>query len=209
MSDEFQLELMRRWRTLTALFNQVLARIGEKRITDANDTGDSATVLRDEYPQALDQILSVYPWTSATRRKALAQKTGDNFTTYEYMFQIPTDCISVQALIDGDSKDILPYDCIIEGDTLYCNTENLVIRYTKRIEFYEMDSLLVEAFVLLLAHKVAWRITQSVDIENDMYGRYQVALQEAANADGVEKARRFNAQIADIDNWREDEKDKY
>lgn len=209
MSDEFLQELMRRWRTLTALFNQVLARIGEKRITSADDTGDSAQVLRDEYPQALDQILAVYPWTCATRRKALAQKEGDNLTDYAYMFQIPADCVTVQALIDGDSKEILPYDCIIEGDTLYCNTENLVIRYTKRIEFYEMDSLLVEAFVLLLAHKVAWRITQSVDIENDMYGRYQIALQEAANADGVEKARRFNAQIADIDGWRMDEEDKH
>lgn len=193
MSEEFELELLRRWRSLTSLFNQVLTRIGEKRINDANDTCDSARVLRDEYPQSYDQILSLYPWACATRRKDLAQKAGDNLTPYEYMFQIPTDCITVQALLDGETYEETPFDCLIEGDALYCNTENCAIRYTKRIEFYEMTSLLIEAFVLLLAHKVAWRITQSVDIENDMYQKYAIALNEAMGAEGKAQAQEWNA----------------
>ena len=201
MSDDFQQELLRMWRSLTALFNQVLARIGEKRINDANDTGDSATVLRDEYGQAKDQLLSMYPWACATRRVALAQKSGTNLTAYEYMFQIPVDCITVQALLDGETYEPVPFDCRIEGDTLYCNMENPVIKYTHRIRAYEMSPLLVEALVLLLAHKVAWRITQSVDIESDMWGRYQVALADAMNDEGKTQAHQKNAELNPRDRW--------
>ena len=48
--------------TKTALFNQVLTRLGEKRINNADDTGGSAVVLRDEYQQCVDQLLSEYPF---------------------------------------------------------------------------------------------------------------------------------------------------
>lgn len=201
MSDDFQQELLRMWRSLTALFNQVLARIGEKRINDANDTGDSASVLRDEYGQAKDQLLAMYPWRCATRRVALAQKAGTNMTAYEYMYQVPVDCITVQALLDGETFEPVPFDCRIEGDTLYCNMDNPVIKYTHRIRAYEMNPLLVEALVLLLAHKVAWRITQSVDIENDMYGRYQVALGDALNEEGKLQAHQKNATLNPLDDW--------
>lgn len=185
----------------TALFNQVLARLGEKRINDADDTGDSAVVLRDEYQQCVDQLLSVYPWSCATSRADLSQLSDENLTSYEYMFQIPADCITVQGLYDGETKVTIPSDYIREGDRLYCNTEDVGIKYTKRIEFYKMDTLLVEALVLLLAHKVAWRITQSVDIENDMYQRYMVAVQEAAGYDGVERAKWFNSRLLDRNEW--------
>ena len=188
----------------TALFNQVLTRIGESRITAADSTNDSAVTIRDEYPQALDQILAEYPWICATRRAALAQKAGANLTQYEYMFQLPADCITVQALIDGESLGEVPDEYMREGDTLYCNNGNPIIKYTKRIEFYDMDTAMVEAFVLLLAHKVAWRITQSVDIETDMYQRYMVALNTAESLDGEERARQQNRVDFGTGDWGRD-----
>ena len=188
----------------TALFNQVLTRIGESRITDADSTNDSAVTIRDEYPQALDQILAEYPWICATRRAALAQKAGANLTRYGYMFQLPADCITVQALIDGESLGEVPDEYMREGDTLYCNNGNPIIKYTKRIEFYDMDTAMVEAFVLLLAHKVAWRITQSVDIETDMYQRYMVALNTAESLDGEERARQQNRVDFGTGDWGRD-----
>ena len=186
----------------TALFNQVLTRIGERRITSADDTGDSATTLRDEYPQAVDQLLAEYPWICATRRAALAQKVGDNLTEYDYMFQLPTECITVQALIDGDQGDVAE-KYKREGDVLYCNIENPIIKYTHRIGFNEMDTPVVEALVLLIAHKVAWKITQSVDIENDMYGRYELALTKAMSLDGEERSRQ-DREIDRAGSWEKD-----
>lgn len=185
--------------TKTALFNQVLTRLGEKRINNADDTGGSAVVLRDEYQQCVDQLLSEYPFLCATRRADLAQASGDNPTQYEYMFQLPADCLEVQGLVDENTPT--PFDCLIEGDKLYCNLEDVAIKYTKRINFTEMSTLVVEALVLLLAHKTAWRITQSIDIENDMYQRYVVALTDAVNADGKTRAHQHNAKLNPRDRW--------
>ena len=187
--------------TKTALFNQVLTRLGEKRINSADETGGSAVVLRDEYQQCVDQLLSEYPFLCATRRADLAQASGDNPTHYEYMFQLPKDCLEVQGLVENEGNTLVPFDCLIEGDKLYCNMLDVSIKYTKRIDFNEMSTLVAEALVLLLAHKSAWRITQSVDIENDMYQRYVMALADAVNADGKTRAHQHNSTLNPRDNW--------
>ena len=174
----------------TELFNAALTRLGERRINDANVTDSSAVVLRDIYQQSVDEVLTAYPWSCATSRAVLAQLDGDNFTGYDNMFQIPADCLYVQSLLDAEEFIPLPDDYIREGQKLYCNLPSLAIKYTKRIEFYDMDTLVQNVLVLMLAYKSAYRITQDKDLEQDMLAQYMAAKQEAEFVDGMEKVNR-------------------
>ena len=174
----------------TELFNAALTRLGERRINDANVTDSSAVVLRDIYQQCVDEVLTAYPWSCATSRAVLAHLDGDNFTGYENMFQIPADCLYVQSLLDAEEFIPIPDDYIREGQRLYCNLEHIAIKYTKRIEFYDMDTLVQTVLVLMLAYKSAYRITQDKDLEQDMLAQYMVAKNEAEFADGMEKVNR-------------------
>ena len=174
----------------TELFNAVLTRLGEKRINDSNVTDASAVVLRDVYQQSVDEVLASYPWSCATSRAVLAHLDGDNFTGYAHMYQIPADCLQIISLLDAEEYYPLTDDYVREGRVLYTDVPVVAVKYTRRIEFYDMDTLVQNALVFLLAAKSAYRITQNAQLEQDMLIQYQGARLEAEFADGYEKKNR-------------------
>ena len=174
----------------TELFNAVLTRLGEKRINDSNVTDASAVVLRDVYQQSVDEVLASYPWSCATSRAVLAHLDGDNFTGYAHKYQIPADCLQIVSLLDAEEYYPLSDDYVREGRVLYTDVPNVAVKYTKRIEFYDMDTLVQTALVFMLAAKSAYRITQNAQLEQDMLLQYQSARLEAEFADGYEKKNR-------------------
>jgi len=174
----------------TELFNAVLTRLGEKRINDSNVTDASAVVLRDVYQQSVDEVLNSYPWSCATSRAVLAHLDGDNFTGYQYKYQIPADCLQIVSLLDAEEYFPLTDDYVREGRILYTDVPNVAVKYTRRIEFYDMDTLVQNMLVFMLAAKSAYRITQNADLEQDMLAQYMIAKNEAEFADGYEKKNR-------------------
>lgn len=174
----------------TELFNAVLTRLGEKRINDSNVTDASAVVLRDVYQQSVDEVLASYPWSCATSRAVLAHLDGDNFTGYAHKYQIPADCLQIVSLLDAEEYYPITDDYVREGRVLYTDVPNVAVKYTKRIEFYDMDTLVQTALVFMLAAKSAYRITQNAQLEQDMLLQYQSARLEAEFADGYEKKNR-------------------
>lgn len=174
----------------TELFNAVLTRLGEKRINDSNVTDNSAVVLRGVYQQAVDEVLAAYPWTCATSRAVLPQVSGDNYTGFLYMYQIPADCLSILSLLDVSTFKPIVDEYIREGNRLYTDRPEVAVKYTHRIEFYDMDTLVQNVLILMLAYKTAYRITQDKELEQDMLNQYQKAVYDAEFADGMERINR-------------------
>ena len=174
----------------TELFNAVLTRLGEKRINDSNVTDASAVVLRDIYQQSVDEVLASYPWSCATSRAVLAHLDGDNFTGYEHKYQLPADCLQIMSLLDAEQYFPLTDDYVREGRVLYTDVPEVAVKYTRRIEFYDMDTLVQAALILMMAYKSAYRITQNSQLEQDMLLQYTSARLEAEFADGYERKNR-------------------
>ena len=89
-----------------------------------------------------------------------------------------------------DKSNTLYDDYVREGKVLYTDVPVVAVKYTRRIEFYDMDTLVQNALVFLLAAKSAYRITQNAQLEQDMLIQYQGAKLEAEFADGYEKKNR-------------------
>ena len=174
----------------TDLFNAVLTRLGEKRINDSNVADSSAVVLRGVYQQSVDEVLAAYPWTCATSRAVLPQVDGENHTGFEHMYQIPADCLAILSLLDVTTKRPVTDEYVREGGRLYTDRPEVAVKYTHRIEFYDMDTLVQNVLVLMLAYKSAYRITQDKELEQDMLAQYQKAVYDAEFADGMERVNR-------------------
>jgi len=181
----------------TEMFNQILLRLGEKRVSSWEGTEDRVVVLRGFFNHAVDEVLKEYLWICATSRAVLAQLPDTNLTQYDYVYQLPSDCITVQSLIDvygetyADVEDVY----LIEGRRLYTDLESAGIKYTtNNVEVTELDTYVAEAIVLKVAAKSAFTITKDITLEADMYVQYKEALNIAKSADGIERINRTVSQ---------------
>lgn len=169
-----------------AFFNAVLTHLGERRINDANSAEDSAVVIRNLYQPSLDELLQLYPWQCASARRRLARVSGENYSGYEYAYQLPEDCLAVREILNKQYKAI-EVGYLREGRILYCDLADVVITYTKRAELSDLDSMLQEAAALLIASKAAYKITQNQSLGQTLYALYQKAEQDAEYSDGIQR----------------------
>lgn len=183
----------------TAAFNEILIRLGESRISSWESTDSRAVVLRSLFDQAVSEVLREYPWICATGRAVLARLPVESFTEYQYVFQLPGDCLSVQNLFETSRYREIDSEYIIEGRRLYCDLESVGIKYTKSIEIQDMDSHVAEAVILRVASKVTLAIVPDVRIEGNMLLQYQEALKNAKYTDGLERVNSKKSYEAWVD----------
>lgn len=189
--------------TVTALVNQALRRIGDERINDILDSDETAVVANELWPQTRDEVLSEHEWRVAMTRRALAELSIDNLTIYEYAYQLPTDpyCLRVLTLLDaagGTYRELgagAPW--MVEGRVLYTDEKTAAIKYIARVtEVSQYDPLLTEAMALRLASKMAFKITQSKEVENDMYQKSLVAVEHAKQRDAEASDQGWATEVA-------------
>ena len=133
-----------------------------------------------------NDILSALAGFSAV----LPQVSGENYTGFLYMYQIPADCLAILSLLDVSTFKPIVDEYIREGNRLYTDRPEVAVKYTHRIEFYDMDTLVQNVLILMLAYKTAYRITQDKELEQDMLNQYQKAVYDAEFADGMERINR-------------------
>ena len=175
--------------TEVEICNMALSRIGEYRIADLSDLSEEAQVCSLFYNQTRDEVLRDYPWNFATKRAELAPLSDPNLTPFEYKYQLPTDALNVITLIDveGETYEDMDSEYLVEGRAIHTNISPCGIRYTQKIEDPGLfDSAFVEAFVLKLASKIAFRITGDRNTEINMLQQYLTQLPEAKGLDGYE-----------------------
>ena len=160
------------------------------------------------YPLARKTVLSMHPWSFATKRAVLSSITTAHPPpeTWEYTYAVPSALIkilgvySAEAVLD-ENKTQVAYE--VSGDfntrVLYSNIDNAVIRYVANVDdTTRFSPLLVNAIAYVLASHLAGPIikgVESIKISEAMLNR-GLAYGEKAMA---EDANQTNSSATQLD----------
>lgn len=185
------------------IINFALSHIGARRIADSdiNDPNSPTPGSRQGnlwVDQARDECLSSYPWTFASLRKRLIPKT---FTTVEApsytndwtnAYFYPCGCIQMQYIVDPNRSSTVelitntPYAVEANPSTaaneerrlVLCNVANASAVYTTSdVEYESLPPHFVEPMAILLASKIAFPITNDLELKAALLRLYNVSLQ--------------------------------
>ena len=140
--------------------------------SDGSNEGDILTVMYDPHIQ---NILSIYPWTFATKKRQLNQDTVTPISEYPYSHIVPSDLLLLWALFNTNSQGAAPvsdYD-IYGTETarrIYSNYSTLYADYIFRASETVWPPYFEQFAVYSLASILAIPVTGNADLA-DMYDK--------------------------------------
>jgi hypothetical protein len=172
--------------TPVTICNRALDFLGhEDTIVALDNTKKAGRLFMRNYALARDLVVGAFPWNSATARDALPALTSTPAWGYEKQYQLPEDCLTVFMIEDEDITEI---DHRIEGRKILCNlSAPLNILYARRVD--DPGSLhpgLAEAISAKLAADIAYALTGSRSLANDMEVLFKAKRAEAYKVDSRE-----------------------
>jgi hypothetical protein len=165
--------------------NRSLLRIGFKAISALDDGSTGADYCTQLLPQAIDTVMSVYPWRDCLKRAQLAPLATSPVFGYDYQFVLPTDFARLKSVsaVDDDGDDC---EWSMEGDKILSDATSVSVLYTALPA--TPDSLSPstrDLFVLQLAYLLSIPMIKNDTISNRLLQEYQQALSLAINQDNV------------------------
>jgi hypothetical protein len=121
-----------------------------------------------------------------TWQGAFIAAPGDNYTSFAYVFAMPSDYINIVDVIDAAGN---PVDHYQEKGLIYTDESAPILVYVPNSETVtDWDSLLAAAMVYYLASKIAYPLQGSHDDERAALQKFNSLLDEAAGKTKREKA---------------------
>ncbi len=162
--------------------NKALNLIRAKRISALTDDSINARLCNNIYDLTLESILMEHPWSFAQKRATLAVVDETPAFTDDFMtivYQKPSDLLRVN--FTNNRAAIFK----IEGNKILSDTSDLAIKYTFINDNpQEYNSDFVTAFAYLLASEMAFSITNSRSLAEDITKLYEsIKLPSAMAAD--------------------------
>lgn len=178
-----------------AIVNMALTKLGAERIASLDDDTKNAREAKAIYDLQRDAELRRHRWNFAIKRASLPALATPPAHGYTYAFQLPPDCLRVDAvgefypahdLSDYRGADSRPYK--IEGRAILSNDAGpLAIRYGARIDDpVQFDAAFIEAFACKLAFELALPITDSSSKKREAGAEYETAVRDARRLDAIE-----------------------
>jgi hypothetical protein len=180
--------------TQTDLANAALAYLGEKKITDIDDSGSvPARTCKRFIDDTIKEELRAARWNCAIKRQTLSQisptptNLGDFYTV---AYQLPADYMRILE-VNGEPWEASQQLFEVEnGQRLLSAESSAVIRYVALIEVHEMDPLLQKAIALQLAGKLAVPLSAKNDLQAQMLTFHQLVVSQARQVDAIEVGSR-------------------
>jgi len=180
--------------SVTKICNMALSKVGANRITSLEDGNKNAILCNEFYESTVDEVLRMHPWNCAIHRATLAALADAPDFGYAYQYTLPTTPYCLRVL----QMEYLDYEFKIEGRVLLTNEGTCNIIYIKRItDPTKFDSLLVEAIATRLATKLAYPITQSKTLTEQLAEEFKLVLSAARTADSQEGT----VEVLDTSTW--------
>lgn len=174
----------------TDVMNSALRKLGAENILSFEDDNPRARLLSSSYDIKLVELLGEHPWNKAIDYVELAAISGgaeDANYEYDYMFQLPTDCIRVLGTSEGGYGGEWEE---ISGNRLVADSSTINIKYIKLVE--DVTALGVkfcEVLAWMIAEDCAYAITQSTA---------QADRLERGKDKALRGARSFDAQVGSV-----------
>jgi hypothetical protein len=169
------------------LANESLLLLGANTITSFTDNDSNAVLVNRFYESERDALLRSHRWNCAVTTANLAALVATPIIDWEYKFTMPTDPYCLRVLdvrtVTGDIK----LDFEIQGREIFTEESAVDITYVKRLEdATQFDSLLYQALVFRLAWKLAFPITRSSGVMQQMAQLYDAVVRDARTIDSQE-----------------------
>lgn len=174
--------------TEVSICSNALRRLGDDPITSLTDDTERARLCNSFYADARDACLRSHPWNFAITRASLAQLSATPVYGFDYQFALPTDpfCLRVLAM-EFEDYVFKVENLSTQGRVLLTDQETAKIIYIARVTDTTLfDSLFVDTLVAKLAADLAYPVTNSLKVQEQMYRLFQLKLSEARSIDGQE-----------------------
>ena len=174
--------------------NEAMDLLGAATITALTENSKEARLCNRRFETVRDQVLRAHPWNAAITRKELAQDSAAPAFGFTYQYTLPTNpyCLRVLSFWNANvDNEIAAYDSQnmfkVEGRKILTDESTCKIIYIGRVTDTEQyDSLLSSTIAHKLASEVAYAITGSNTVGQQMFQLYQSRLAEARSMDAAE-----------------------
>ena len=174
--------------TEVSICSNALRKLGDDPITSLTDNTERARLCNGLYEPARDAILRSHPWNFAITRTSLARLSNTPAYGFSYQYALPTDPYCLRVLEMEYQDYIFKVEHLAgTGRVLLTDESTAKILYIgKIIDTAQFDSLFVDTLTAKLALDLAYPITNSVKVQENMFKILQQKLSEARSVDGQE-----------------------
>ena len=174
--------------TEVSICSNALRRLGDDPITSLTDDTERARLCNAFYIPSRDQVLRSHPWNFAITRATLAKLSDTPAYEYSYQYALPNDPYCLRVL-EMQYKDYIfkIEHYASQGRVLLTNESTAKILYIARVtDTAQFDSMFVDVLTAKLAVDLAYPVTNSVKLQEQMQRLFQQKLSEARSVDGQE-----------------------
>lgn len=183
--------------TKIVIINRALTKLGSERLMSETDNNSESRAIEAVYDGVLENLLRVYRWSFAIRRKQLAALKEKPEYGFQFQYQLPSDCQRIDAISDSVRRgwhwnNILPAPLYqIEGRKILTDMEPpIYLRYGAKVDDpSQYDSAFTEAFACALAAEICETITQSSTKKQAALQDLELAIKQARQASAIERPR--------------------
>lgn len=178
-------------RAILDIFNLALGHIGQRPITNANDS----EVCQLYYPYVRDKILSWAPWTFATTRLELAKLAAPPASGFQHQYAIPTYPYMLRALDSNFQRSAYQVELYYPTPTagnpqpepqrvILTNVDPLILKYITRSPETVWPPMFQDTTALWLAVNIAQRSTDKTSLRQQLYTELDAQLTRMQDVDG-------------------------
>lgn len=176
--------------------NIALSHLGDYRITSLADNTEQARKVNAIYTLTRDSLLFDHPWSFAKKQATLAVNATAPTYEFDYAFDLPSDFIRLLS-INEELPQTIKHEIV--GSQIFISESTLDIKYVYRVtDPTKFSDGFVECLSLLLAAKLAYSITRSRGMREQLMGEFAAKLSQVA---GINAQSRGSAQTARQDTW--------
>ena len=180
--------------------NQALDLLGASTITALTDSTKEARLCNRNFTSVHDQVLELHTWNDAINRAEITADASAPAFGFTYQYTMPTDpyCLRVLSFWNSNvDSEVAAYDSQvmykIEGRKILSNEGTCKITFIGRTTAIgtgttelNYDKLLISCIAHALASEIAYAITGSNSIKQQMYQLTQAKISEARSMDAME-----------------------
>ena len=174
--------------TEVSICANALRRLGDSPIVSLTDDTERARLCNAFYSEARDEVLRSHPWNFAITRQQLSQLSTTPLYQYSYQYALPTDPFCLRVLEMEYSDYVFKIEHLAgTGRVLLTDEGTAKIIYIARVtDTAQFDSLFIDTLTAKLSVDLAYPVTGSVQLQQNMQKLFESKLREARSVDGQE-----------------------
>ena len=182
-------------RSRQSIINEALLFMGQDTVADPQAEGMAARLVASVYDGTLAEALALHPWSFATRAVTLARRAdAPEDRRFANAFALPADLARIVMAEHAGchasglfgAANALPVAAdVVQGNSLCCNAREVQLLYVPdHVHEAQMPPAFRQLVALMLACKLAYKLTGDAALARQLALRLPAARQEAAHNDG-------------------------